>query len=299
MELTVTEEAPLRQRAWRPAEIEEPTNRLFIHPLSWTLARHCAFWGIHPNVVSLVGLCCGLGAAVAYGFGRHGWSCVLGFILMVLWHILDGADGQLARLTGKASELGKVMDGLCDHGTFVALYGAIALSSIPQVGAEAILLAAAAGVSHFVQANAYERQRQLYEFVVFRKPVLNPTWDVVPAVLRPVYRGYVAVQQWLSGERWLVSIVGIGPSIPEHVQGAYRRLFRPVVHGWSVLSSNYRTIALFLACLAGMPLAFFWWELIGLTTALILLLAWTRRRQRQFMQEVTTLQNSLDSGLRS
>ena len=35
---------------------------------------------------------------------------------------MDGADGQLARLTGKTSELGKAMDGLVDHLSFALVY---------------------------------------------------------------------------------------------------------------------------------------------------------------------------------
>lgn len=269
----------VRWYAWRPAEIEEPTNRWFIHPLSWLLTCHLARWGVHPNVVSIAAFCCGLGAAVAYGFWWEGWTCSVGFGCMLLWHVLDGTDGQLARLTGKASELGKLLDGLCDHGTFAALYGALAVSLLPQMGLWAFLLAAGAGFSHFVQASAYERQRQLYEGLVLGKPGLTPAWERVPPALHGLYRLYCTVQQWLSGERTLRAC--LREDVRERVRWAYRLLFRPVVYGWSVLSSNYRTAVLFLVCCAGLPAAFFWWELIGLNVLMVLLFSWTHRRQRQ------------------
>ncbi len=285
-----TAEAPAlaaRWRAWRSAEIEEPINRYFIHPLSWILTQWFARWGIHPNHVSLMGLGCGIGAAIAYGFGREGWTCMVGLLCMLLWHILDGADGQLARLTGRASELGKLFDGLCDHGTFVALYTALAASLVPQMGPWAFLLAAGAGLSHFVQASAYERQRQLYEGIVLGKPVLTPAWEQVPAVLRGLYRVYWAVQKQLSGERYLFVLLRDG--MVWYVRRLYRLLLRPVVYAWSVLSSNYRTAALFVLCCAGMPAAFFWWELIGLNGLMVLLGVWTYRRQRQLSAVVWSL----------
>ncbi len=271
-------------RAWRPAEIEEPTNRWFIHRLSWVVARWCARWGVHPNTVSLLGLACGIGAAVAYGSGNNGWTCAVGFLCMVLWHVFDGADGQLARLTGKASEWGKVMDGLCDHGTFLSIYAALVFSLAPSLGIGVVLLGVLAGLSHFVQATAYERQRQLYEYVVLGKPTVQAQVERVPVVFRGLYRLYLAVQQSLSGERQVLLAVSSGGSFPEGLRHGYRQLFRPLVHAWSALSSNYRTLALFGACCLEAPELFFWWELIGLNGVLVGLVFWTRCRQQQWLR---------------
>jgi phosphatidylserine synthase len=205
---------------------------------------------------------------------------------MLLWHVFDGADGQVARLTGRASEWGKVMDGLCDHGTFVALYGALSWSLLPLMGAEAVLLAAAAGISHFVQATAYERQRQLYEFIVLGKPALTAAVAHIPWAVRWLYRLYLAVQRGLSGEKRLLALVAHQPASMEQLRQLYRQMFRPVVAGWSALSSNYRTLVLFAACCGGSPAAFFWWELLGLNAVLLALLLWTHRRQRRWTERI-------------
>jgi phosphatidylglycerophosphate synthase len=275
---------PHARQAWRTAEIEEWTNRWIIHPASWWLAQRAARWGIHPNLLSLAGLGSGVAAALAYGFWQYGWTCWVGFACMLLWHVLDGADGQLARLTGKSSELGKLVDGVCDHGTFAALYLALGLSLHSSVGRWIWALVAGAALSHFVQAGAYERQRQLYEYFVHSKPVLAARWEQVPWVLRPVYRLYAAVQRWLSGEELLLRQVR--SSSAECVARLYRQLLLPVVWGWSILSSNYRTAALFVCCLAGMPQLFLAGELVLLNAAMLLLWGWTRRRQRRFVEQL-------------
>lgn len=280
----MTSTEALRFQVWRPAEIEELTNRWFIHPLSWRIVQWSVRRGVHPNALSVAGLCCGLGAAVAYGFWEQRWTCVVGFALMVLWHVLDGADGQLARLTGKTSEWGKVLDGLCDHGTFAAIYASLAWSLLPHMGAEAFLLAAAAGFSHVVQASSYERQRQLYEQWVLGRPTLTAAVERVPRSIQPLYRAYLAVQSSLSGEYRLARVERSlkADSLPL-LREWYRWLFRPVVYGWSLLSSNYRTLVLFVAGLLGAPEAFWWWELVGLNLVLLGLLIWTSARQRRLL----------------
>ncbi len=282
---------PNARQAWRTAEIEEWTNRWVIHPASWWLAQRAAQWGIHPNLLSLAGLGSGVAAALAYGFWQYGWTCWMGFACMLLWHVLDGADGQLARLTGKSSELGKLVDGVCDHGTFAALYLALGLSLHSSVGGWIWALVAGAALSHFVQAGAYERQRQLYEYFVHSKPVLAPRWEQVPLGFRPLYRLYSAVQRWLSGEELLLRQAQ-GRST-ERVAQLYRQLLLPVVRGWSILSSNYRTAALFVCCLAGIPQLFLVGELVVLNAVVLLLWGWTRKQQQRFLQQLRSKTASL------
>ena len=70
--------------------------------------------GITPNAVSLLGMAFGILAAFAYYHYRDLKWAIAGFVLMIAWHVMDGADGQLARLTNAQSELGKILDGICD-----------------------------------------------------------------------------------------------------------------------------------------------------------------------------------------
>ncbi len=67
---------------------------------------------ITPNHVTTVGLLTGLTAAAAFALGG-GWAHV-GALLFVLSALLDHADGELARMTGKTSPLGHVYDRIAD-----------------------------------------------------------------------------------------------------------------------------------------------------------------------------------------
>ena len=107
--------------ARRLEEIEDPTNLWFVHPLSERLVPLLARAGVHPNAVSLAGMACGAAAGFSYHRVHDPRAVVAGFALMLAWHVLDGADGQLARVTGKQSPTGKVLDGVCDYVTFAAV----------------------------------------------------------------------------------------------------------------------------------------------------------------------------------
>src|ERR1700761_8538805 len=125
---------PARPSIRRTTEIEEITNLYFIHPLAGRLVPIFARLRITPNAVSITGMLCGILSAVAY---YRYWDlrfAITGFVLMIAWHVMDGADGQLARFTQSYSYFGKVLDGISDNVTFLALYTALTLSLSRQYG---------------------------------------------------------------------------------------------------------------------------------------------------------------------
>ncbi len=282
----------------RTAAIEEFTNAAFIHPVSYRLTLLFARTGVAPNAVSLTGMLCGVLAGVFYHH-THSAACVVaGFLLMIAWHVMDGADGQLARLTRSQSDLGKVLDGVCDYVTFAAVYVGLASALERQHGAVAWLVVAVAGVCHALQAAVYEVQRQEFEIWGCGKPRA-----VLPATRHPasgrdlppwqraadrLNRLYMSVQRAATGadpaaSARLADAFGHSPERDAELRDRYRATFAPAVRQWSVMSSNYRTIAIFLFCLFGAPLGYFVFEILGLTAASMVLLLAQRRRQERFI----------------
>src|SRR5687768_18619206 len=92
----------------RAAELQDPLNRYLYHPLAWRLARLLQPTGISPNAVSVAGTLSVWTAAWSFASLEWPLGALLGFTLMLLWHVLDGADGDLARLTGKTSPTGEL-----------------------------------------------------------------------------------------------------------------------------------------------------------------------------------------------
>lgn len=97
--------------------------------------------GIHPTVISLVGLAVGLATAVLLTQQQVGWG-LAGWLLN---RILDGLDGAVARTGRQQSDLGGYLDILFDFGVYAAIPLALAVS----VPAPINLLAAAFLLSTF------------------------------------------------------------------------------------------------------------------------------------------------------
>ena len=280
----------------RTGEIEEPTNIWLIHPLSALVARGCARIGVTPNVVSLTGMASGLLAGYAYHhIGRPAWI-VAGFVLMVVWHVMDGADGQLARMTHAQSELGRVMDGICDYVTFTAVYIGLAAALVPSHGAGVWLLAIVSGICHAAQAAAYETQRQDYNFWVWQRgtPPAQITADRHGAanghgIAGLLSRGYTRLQLWATGTNATAQMrlaASLARADPATWRAQYRAVFARSVHLWSILCANYRTIAIFAFAIAGRSIWYFWFEILALGAAHAALLASQPARTARFWVDV-------------
>jgi phosphatidylglycerophosphate synthase len=160
-------------RPARPRELQDSLNFHLYHPLAWRLALLLARTPLTPNIVSVIGGCCVVAAGIVYAQTYlHSWGwpgALLGMLLHMTWHVVDGADGDLARITGRTSPLGELVDGICDYASHIILYLVLAWLLSFQIGSGwAWPIAVAAGVSHFVQANHVEVQRRQYQWWVYR-----------------------------------------------------------------------------------------------------------------------------------
>jgi len=222
---------------------------------------------------------------------------LLGTVFMLGWHIMDGADGQLARMTGQTSEIGKIVDGLCDHLGFGMVYVALALSLQPEYGGWIWLLALAAGISHAVQAGALEFHRDSYDCWVHGKvgkcvPSLEGiTLDYgTSALSRLLGSGHLLYikLQYLVSEADNEIIVGERKMRSDPERENLARKFRHhslgAVRMWTWLSSNKRTIALSIFCLAKLPVLFFIYEIVVLNGMMIWLRTIQRRTNKNFRE---------------
>ncbi len=293
--ITVLEDAePVRRRL----EIEETTNRYLIHPVANQLARLFARLHVRPNSVSIAGMVFGVLAGVAYHQYQDFRFAIGGFCLMIAWHVMDGADGQLARLTQSQSQSGKVLDGICDYVTFIAVYVGLALALSPQYGYRAWILILVSGACHAVQSAVYEVQRQDYDFWGWGKKSAELS-DLRAATAKPrigerLHRFYERVQRVAAGldsgsRRRLTEILERQPRRARSIRRRYRERFAPATRRWSVMSANYRTLGIFVAAVLEAPLLYFCFEIIGLSAILIVLLRRQRHRWVSFLTEVEAI----------
>lgn len=82
--------------------------------------------GVHPIAVTLMSIV--IGAAAGVCFYPHSLAInALGMLLLVWANWYDCADGQLARMTGKKTLLGRILDGFAGDVWFFSIYLALAL----------------------------------------------------------------------------------------------------------------------------------------------------------------------------
>jgi phosphatidylglycerophosphate synthase len=97
----------------------EHVFRPLAHPFVLLFAR----LRVPPPAVVLLAAATGIGGAVELGRGH----VVVAASLVQLKTVLDNADGQLARLTGRITDLGRYLDSECDLLVNAALFGAVGL----------------------------------------------------------------------------------------------------------------------------------------------------------------------------
>jgi hypothetical protein len=271
----------------RDLRIEDPTNLWVIHPvgrllLPWFVAR-----GISANAVSLGGLALGAMAALAYSRWNAWPFAVAGLLLSVCWLIADGLDGMVARATGTASALGRILDGLCDHGVFVLIYVILARS----IGTpEAWILASAAGAAHAVQSNFYESERARFHRRCRQVPIAVP----VPSS-NPLVRLYDCVAGTLDRFAYPLDEALSRHADPASFAQTYGAAAVGPMRLLSLLTANVRVSAIFIACLAGYPQLFWWFELIPLTAVLLVGLVWHRRVEARLVRDRAPLPASQTS----
>ncbi|MDI6845090.1 MAG: CDP-alcohol phosphatidyltransferase family protein [Candidatus Saccharicenans sp.] len=97
--------------------------RIINRRISLFLTRHLIKIGVTPNQWSIFTLLVGLSGAVCLALGRQ--FIVPGAILFELASIIDGSDGENARLTYRVSKTGGKLDIVGDAVTFVSFFAAL------------------------------------------------------------------------------------------------------------------------------------------------------------------------------
>lgn len=110
---------------------------------------------VSANAVSLFSLVAGLAAAAFFYFDIY--TCLLaGAACYQVKNIADTVDGQLARVRGTVSRIGRFLDSLTDLVVTVSVFAAIGLGAYSRTGSkEFLILALAAALSSLLQCSYY------------------------------------------------------------------------------------------------------------------------------------------------
>ena len=116
----------------KSAETEDWLDFHVIRPFCFQLARFFAKFDINPNTITIWSMFIGAGSAYFFAQGCYHYGGVEGLlynlfgIFLLMWaDFFDCTDGQLARMTGKKSQLGRILDGAAGFVWFIPIYLAL------------------------------------------------------------------------------------------------------------------------------------------------------------------------------
>ena len=284
------------ERPKRPRELQDRLNYHLYHPLAWRLARILAHTPLTPNMVSVFGGLLVVAAGVVYfnmdstgGPWALGWpmGAMLGMALHMSWHVVDGADGDLARITGRTSPIGEMVDGICDYASHIVLYVLLAFVLTRQIGSgQAWAWTLAAGASHIVQSNHVEVQRRFYQYWTYSVPWLNNAKDnnaglfgektLFARLFEPIARGYLFLAAGMTPHaRQIDEAVRQALAADDKprlaaIRAEVAREQKPLLDFLKLLGPNPRAIVLGLGMIAGSPVYYFFYQVVVLNLLLLI-----------------------------
>lgn len=267
-------------------DTEEFIDIHFYRPIGYRWALFFRKAGITPNVVTIASIFLGIAAGVLFYF--NDLSMTLCGIFLLIWaNSYDSADGQLARLTGQKSELGRILDGACGDLWFITIYASICLRLTPEWGWRIWVLAAFTGFFHSKQAAMADYYRNIHLFFLKGKAgseldnsiqqqelYRSLSWkrDFIRKLFQFFYKNYTANQEKQTPKfQQLFKAVKAeyGDEIPQTVRDEFRTQSKPLMKYTNILSFNTRVIALFISLLINEPWIYFIFEISVLNILLV------------------------------
>lgn len=292
-------------------DTEEHIDLAFYRPIGYMWACAARRLGVTPNVITVAAIFIGLGAAVAFYFNSLSVN-LIGILLLIWANSFDSADGQLARMTGQYSRLGRILDGLCGDIWFAAIYIAIILREIATSSFFAahswviVALAVATAICHARQAAMADYYRQLHLFIIkgedgselessarLRRRLAETTGFWKRLTLK-AYICYTVSQEATTPQlqrlRRLIAARYPGGHLPDKLRADFRRLSLPLMKYTNILSFNWRTIVLFATLIAGRPWIYF---AVELTVFNVILIYMVRRHEKICRTMTDNIENGL------
>ena len=267
-------------------ETENKIDRIFYRPIGFQIARMLRGTGVTPNMITILSIF--VGAAVGYFFYPDNLVYnICGILLLVLANILDCVDGQLARLTGIKSAIGRILDGFAGDIWFACIYVAFALRLGNEFGHTSVFLVIAviSGLSHLIQANITDYYKTLHLYFISKeKGAEFQSSEQVNARHKEMKYGvnkffyflycfYTSFQEKVTPvlQAMLHSLhTKYGDDIPEDIRIRFRKQSKQLMKLIDLLTFNGRTIVMFVVVLMGQVWAYFLYEIIALNIVLFL-----------------------------
>lgn len=291
----------------KSADTEEWIDLLFYRPIGYRWALLFYKLGVTPNAITVASIFLGVAAGVLFYYNDLLIN-VIGMCLLIWANMYDSADGQLARMTGQKSEIGRILDGVSGDFWFISIYAAICLRLTPEWSYWIWILAAVTGLCHSKQAamadyyrnihlfflkgkagselDNYVQQKEIYESLSWKK-------DFIRKLFLWFYKDYTRSQESLTPafQRFFALLQQrYGAVAPQKIRDEFRQGSLPLMKYTNILSFNTRVIALFVSLLINEPWLYFVFELTVLNGLLVYMIWRHERLSNKLYKEIQTAQ---------
>lgn len=313
----------------KSVETEDWLDFHVIRPFCFQLARLFAKFDIHPNTVTIWSIIIGAGTSFLFASGCYyyeGWTGLLynlAAIFLLMWaDFLDCTDGQLARLAGKKSKMGRILDGLAGFTWFVPIYLGIVyrfyyhhdiefnwlgIADTPEntmiATAVVLVLSLISGfmgmggqqrlADYYIQVHLFflkgekgsELDNSVRQQELYDQLPKDASW--YERQFQKSYVGYTRKQEEATPQfqrlmRLLKEKYGSSDNMPKDVREELHRHSLSLMKWNGLLTFNFRETWFFLFCLLDIPAMNFLFEIIGMG-----LLTWyINHRHESFSRQV-------------
>ena len=317
------------KKTLKSSDTEDWLDLHFVRPFCYYWALLFAHLDIHPNTVTILSMFIGAGSAIFFGCasfyynGMEGLMFnIIAILMLCLADIFDCTDGQLARMTGKKSKLGRILDGLAGFTWFIPIYHAmiyrfylhhelefqwLGIEDTPEnaliVTGIAYIIGVIAGfmgtggqqrlADYYIQVHLFflkgEKGSEL-DNSKRQQEIYDQMDESTPAYERYFQKTYIdyTKKQEASTPQFqrlldkLRSKFGSLDAIPQEFREEFRQYSLPVIKWNGLLTFNFRSFWLFLFCLLDVPVMYFVWEIVGMG----LLYLYVKRRHEAFCRKL-------------
>ena len=288
------------QQTYKSNDTEEWLDVVWTRPIGYQWARFFNALNVHPNTVTIMSMVIGVASAFFFVDGSYCTEGMEGLlyniigVLLLAWaNFYDSADGQLARMTGKKTQLGRILDGAAGDVWFFAIYHALTIRFYFHHELEfqwleienternsmvaTLLFYALAWFSgiflHARQCGLSDYYRQIHLFFLKgregseldnsaqQQTIYQKTpWkgNVIYKLFLITYINYTRSQEKQTPQfqqlwRQLQQQYGSVDKVPQTFRERFRELSLPMMKWANILTFNTRAITLYISCLIDFP----------------------------------------------
>ncbi len=269
-------------------DTENWLDRKFYRPVGFRIAMLLRHTPITPNIVTIFSIFVGVGAGLLF-YPQNTLINLIGIVLLIFANVLDCVDGQLARITGIKSKVGRILDGLCGEIWFLTFYIVLSLRLMNEthLGAWAFLIALLSAFSHFTQASVLDYYKTLHlhilkgghnsEFETSKEILAKArsfSWKADPSykLFLLMYYVYTLNQEKRTPQlqRYLARLRTKYPNgIPENEIAMFRAESLKMMPLLDAFTFNARSMILFISLLLNIEWLYFFCEIVVLNPLLL------------------------------